>query len=485
MKRGKILFSIIFALLIILPIKVSASSNVALIGNSSIGPGNTVVYNIQISTTESAKNIKTELTYDTSVLELVSIVNKQWQGNNTIGTSPRSLEFSTNGATGNSTVASLTFKVKSGTTKNSTSLKLSGTTISVLVNNSESIVSVPEFVKNVNINSTDATLSSLKLNGKNVNGFRSKTYNYNMIVDSTVDTANIQATLSNNNATFVNGFGPREVNLQYGDNKVQLRVQAQSGDIKIYTLNITREDTRATNNYLKDIIINGGKVPIDFDKSVLNYTIKTYKLDTLDIEATPEDATSTVSINKPNQIIIGENIVKISVKSQNGKEQVYVLTIVNSDTEIDTKLKNLAVKGQSLDFDPNKLEYEIVFNKDMKDGIKIYVTAASKDAEIEILGNDNLNVGSEIKVRVFAEDGSETIYIIKMVKDSRINFFMILEILIIIVLIILIIIQIIKRKKDKDKHKKDSSVKSKKEESNDLLNDSPTMEMNTSEFKIK
>lgn len=483
MKRGKILFSILFAMLVLIPIKVSATSNVALSGQSSIGPGDTVVYDIQVATTDSATNIKTELTYDTTVLELVSIVNKQWQGNNKIGSSPTSLEFTTNGATGNSTVASLTFKVKSGTTKNTTSLKLTGTTVSVVANGSDSIVSVPEYEKSVNINSTDATLSSLKINDKSVNGFRSKTYNYNIIVDSTVATADIKATTTNSNATFVSNFEPREVNLQYGENKVQIKVQAESGDIKIYTLNITREDTTATNNYLKDIIINGGEVPIDFDKLVLDYTIKTYKLEKLEIEATAEDSTSTVNINKPNQIIIGENKVQITVKSQSGKEQIYTITIVNSDTEIDTKLKNLSVKGLSIDFDPNKLDYEIVYTKDMKEGLKIYATTISKDAEIEIIGNEDLKVGSKVQVKVFAEDGSETIYTITLVKDTRINFFMLLEILIIIILIILIVIQIIKRKKKNNKQKPKKEEPTKKEEQN--LNDSPTMEMNTAEFKLK
>lgn len=484
MKRGKILFIILFTMLVLMPIKVHATSNVALSGQSSIGPGDTVVYDIQISTTDSVTNIKTELTYDTTVLELVSIVNKQWQGNNKIGSSPTSLEFTTNGATGSSTVASLTFKVKAGTTKNATSLKLTGTRVSVVSNGSDPLISqVPEHEKSVSINSTDATLSSLKINDKSVNGFRSKTYNYNIIVDSTVATANLKATTTNSNATFVTGFAPREVNLQYGENKVQIKVQAESGDIKTYTLNITREDTTTTSNYLKDIIINGGEVPIDFDKLVLDYTIKTYKLEKLEIEATAEDSTSTVNINKPNQLIIGENKVQITVKSQNGKEQIYTITIVNSDTKIDTKLKNLSVKGLSIDFDPNKLDYEIVYTKEMKDGLKIYATTVSKDAKIEIIGNEDLKAGSKVQIKVTAEDGSETIYTITLVKDTRVNFFMILEILIIIVLIILIIIQVIKRKKKNNKEETKKQAVQKKETQN--LNDSPTMEMNTTEFKLK
>lgn len=482
MKKGKILFIIIFALLVFIPTKVSASNAIALVGASSVGPGNTVTYDIHVATDATSQKLTTELTYDTTVLELVSIVNKQWQGDNKIGNSPIHLEFTTNGATGVSEVASLTFKVKSETTKSATALQLKYTTVAVISDDLESsILSIDDYKKDINIYNTDATLSSLKLNGSAVNGFRSKTYNYNIIVDSSVSNANIEAIQTMKCASFVENFGPREVELNYGTNKVLIKVKAESGDIKTYTLNITREDTRATNNYLKDIIINGGKIPIDFDKLVLDYTIKTYKIDTLDIEATPEDSNSTVSVIKPNQIIVGENTVKISVKSQSGKEQIYTLVVINSDTEINTKLKNLSVKDHQIEFDSNKLDYEIVFNKSMEDGVKIYATTISKDAKIEIVGNDNLKVDSKIKIRVFAEDGSETIYTITIVKDSRINFFMLLEILIIIVLIILIIIQIVKR----NKNKKVNNPKQKEKSKTAQVDESATIEMDTTEFKRK
>lgn len=485
MKRGKILFSIIFSLMVFIPFKVSAASNVMLVGPASVGPGTTVVYDITLTSTDIAKNIKTELTYDSTVLELISIVNKDWQGTNTVGASPKTLEFLSNGANGKSVVASLSFKVKSSTTKTSTSLKLSGSTISVISNATEAIVTSPEVTKNINITSTDATLSSLKINDKEVSGFRSKTLNYNVIVDSSVEQANIKATLSNSNASFVELFGPREVPLNYGVNKVLIKTKAESGDVKVYTVNITREDTRTTNNYLKDIIINGGKISIDFDKLVLDYSIKTYKLDQLEIEAQPEDEKAVVKIDKPQTIIVGENVVKIEVKSENGKIQVYTLTFINSDQEIDTKLKNLSIKGQQINFDQNKLDYELVFDKSMKDGIKIYATALSQDAKIDISGNEDLKVGSKIKIRVSAEDGSETIYTITMIKDKRINFFMILELLIIVVLIVLIIIQIVKRKKTK-KGKNANDEKQEKKEGSEVvdLNDSPTLEMDTTEFKF-
>ena len=484
MKKNKVIMGIILSLFILLPIGVNASSTISLNGDSKAGPGNTVVYNIELNTTSNAKSIKTELTYDSTVLELVSIINKNWSGTNTVGSSPKSLEFTSKGVSGKSVVASLTFKVKNTTTKTSTSMKLSGSTITVTGKDEELVETAGEATATLKISSTDATLSSLKINGESVSGFRSKTYNYSIVVDGAVESANIKAATNSDSANFVNGYGPREEKLEYGSNKIEIRVQAESGDIKTYTLNITREDTRITNYYLKDIIINAGEVPIEFNKLTLDYTIKTYKLTTLDIEATPDDDKSKVTIDKPKEIIIGDNIVKINVKSENGKTGTYTLTIVNSDTEINTKLKNLSVKGQSFDFDPNKLDYEIVFDRNMKDGLTIYATTQSSDAKIEILNNSDLKVGSKIKVRVYAEDGSETVYTVTLVKDKRINFFMVLEIIIIVVLIILISLQIRKRNKKKTDKLKDDNNDQKGTKEVNALDDSPTMEMDTTEFKI-
>ena len=475
MKKNKFLMGCILLVFVLLPFKVNASSTIYLKGDTKAGPSSTIVYNIELNSTSNAKTLKTDLTYDSTVLELVSIINKDWSGSNTVGKSPKTLEFTSKGVSGKSTVASLTFKVKSSTTKTSTSLKLSGTTVTVLKTDEELVETAGEATSDIKISSTDATLSSLKVNDETVNGFRSKTYNYNIIVDGTIDTANIKAT--------VYGYGPREEKLKYGANKIEIRVKAESGDIKRYTLNITREDTRIANYYLKDIIINSGKVPIEFDKLTLDYTIKTYKLETLEIEATPDDEKSTVKIDKPKDIKLGENIVKITVKSETGKTGVYTLTIINSDEELNTKLKNLAVKGKSFDFDPNKLEYEIVFDNSMKSGLTIYATTQSNDAKIEILDNKDLKVGSEIKIRVYAEDGSETIYIIKLVKDKRINFFMVLELIIIIILVILLTIQI--KKKNKNKNKSDEKeINPKKDDKKNDEQLENTIEMDTTEFKI-
>ena len=239
MRKNKILFGIILSLFILLPIGVNAGSTISLNGGSKAGPGNIVAYKIEIDTTSNAKNIKTELTYDSTVLELISIVNEEWSGNNKVGTSPKSLEFTSKGVSGKTIVSSLTFKVKESTTKTSTSIKLSGTTITVVGDEEELVETAGEATATIKISSTDADLSSLKINGESVSGFRAKTYNYNIVVDGAAESVTIKATTNNDNASFVNDYGPREEKLEYGPNKIELKVQAESGDIKTSTLNIS------------------------------------------------------------------------------------------------------------------------------------------------------------------------------------------------------------------------------------------------------
>ena len=257
------------------------------------------------------------------------------------------------------------------------------------------------------------------------------------------------ATLNDNKkASFVDSFGNRNVKLEYGQNDVLIKVKSESGKEAIYTIKILRKDDRVVNNDLESIIINGGAVKIKFDPNVLTYKIKTYKLEKIEIEATPKDSEAKVEIDAPQKLIIGENKVKITVKAVTGDTKDYIITIVNNETATDTRLKNLSVKGININFNSDKYEYTIRFDKSYKNGLKIYNTTISDDVEVSILDNTNLKVGSSVRVIVNALDGSSTSeYIINLKRDNRINFFFILDVVIGTILIVLIIIQLRKRKK--------------------------------------
>lgn len=460
MKRIK--WVIVFLMFVwLLPIEVNAQNFTAtLSGTSKASTDDKIDFTISIKSDKEAIGFEATIKYDNTVLEFINISKEdKWTGNNTVeSTGNNTLKFTNTGVTGESSVATLRFKVKSST-QSITTITVDG--IGLTLNSSSdgedsTILTTNSITKDISIRSDDNTLKNIKVDDKTIKGFSSSVKEYTLEVDSLTEEINVSATLNDSkNATFVENFGNRTVKLEYGQNTVLIKIQSESGKEAIYTLNVIRKDDRLVNNDLKSIIINGGTVKIDFDPSVLSYTIKTYKLDKIEIEAEASDAKAKVKINSPSKLVLGENKVKISVTAVTGDVKEYNLLIVNTDQPTDTRLKNLSVKGVNIGFNSDKYDYSIRYDKSYKNGIKIYNTTLSEDVEVKIDGNENLKEGSVIKITVTALDGSSTSeYTITLEKDNRINFFLILDVLIGATLIVLIIIQLRKRKKQKEQNQK-------------------------------
>ena len=449
---------IVFALLIfaLFPNVVFANGFTSLTGADSISSGEKIDYTISIKSNTNATAFEANLKYDNSILEIINIANQDsWNGNNSLDkTGNTTLKFTNNGITGESNVATIRFKVKDGS-KTMTSISLENiklTTSSATSDQEEdNTVLTDELKKEISIKSDDNTLKTIKIEDKPITGFSPTSYEYTIEVDSLYDKINIEATLNDSkNSSFVDEFGSRKVDLKYGNNTVLIKTKSESGKIATYTLNIIRKDDRVVNNDLSSIIINGGTVKLNFDKSVLSYIVKTFKLEKIEIEAKAEDSEAKVNIDSPKTLVIGENKAKITVTSVTGDKKEYNITIINNDTPTDTRLKNLSVKGININFNSDKYNYFIRYDKSYKKGITIYNTTVSQDVEVNILNNTNLKEGSKISVYVTALDGSSTSeYTITLEKDTRINFFFILDVVIGLILIVLIIIQLKKRNKRK------------------------------------
>ena len=84
--------------------------------------------------------------------------------------------------------------------------------------------------------SSNNNLASLSVTGGAIN-FSSSTMTYSLTVPSTQTSTTIKATLSDSKASFVSGYGPRTVNLNSGNNAVQVKVKAENDTTKTYTIN--------------------------------------------------------------------------------------------------------------------------------------------------------------------------------------------------------------------------------------------------------
>lgn len=260
-------------------------------------------------------------------------------------------------------------------------------------------------------------LKSLTLSNGSIN-FKKTATEYNINVAKDIDKITIGATLEDSKSSFENGFGPRTINLSLGNNTVYIRVRSESGQVRTYTLNINRDDGRDSDSSLKNIKLSNGK--LTFDKNTLEYKVTVeYKIDKMIIEATPNSDKAKVNITGNEELSVGDNIFKINVEAENGKITVYTITVIrkNQGEKIsnNNSIKSITIKNHSIDFKSNVYKYTVKANEKELD---LTITLDDENATYKIFGNENLKNGSEIKIKVTAENGEEKTYTLVIKKSN-------------------------------------------------------------------
>ncbi len=431
-------------------------------GAEKISPGDVITYELKVKSSGAVSEYSTTLTYENTVIELISVENSDnFKGSNAITKSPTELTFKHDtGITGEMTVARIKFRAIKDGNKSDCTITLDGR---VKIEDG-TIKTTPKYTKNLSIKSTDNTLKSLKLNGTDIVNFKPTLYSYTQEVDSSMLYANIDAELNSATATFKEGFAPRSVPLEYGENKIEIKTAAASGDEKTYIITLIKPDNRGTDNSLKNIILNSGKIKLDFDSKTLLYYIKTYKLDEVNVEPVLKDTKATFKVEKDEKLKIGENNINIIVTSEQGESKTYKIVIDNVDYTVDTSLKdiNIIVLGGQIDIDFSKeiYDYDIIYKSRYKDSVVVIPTLSNEeeakiDQELLEKTSKNIKAGSKVEIRVTGLDGSESTYILNFVKDERINFFFIFFLILIIVLSVILYKLYKNRKIDKNTKEKD------------------------------
>lgn len=260
-------------------------------------------------------------------------------------------------------------------------------------------------------------LKSLTLSNGSIN-FKKTTTEYNINVAKDIDKITIGATLEDSKSSFENGFGPRTINLSLGNNTVYIRVRSESGQVRTYTLNINRDDGRDSDSSLKNIKLSNGK--LTFDKNTLEYKVTVeYKIDKMIIEATPNSDKAKVNITGNEELSVGDNIFKINVEAENGKVTIYTINIVRKEQgekiSNNNSIKSITIKNHSIDFKSNVYKYTVKANEKELD---LTITLDDENATYKIFGNENLKNGSEIKIKVTAENGEEKTYTLVIKKSN-------------------------------------------------------------------
>ena len=305
-------------------------------------------------------------------------------------------------------------------------------------------------VTRIDNRNTENRLSSIGVNGKNIN-FNEDKFEYNISVEYDVTTAKITGSLKDSSSSFVNGYGPRTINLNEGNNKVELRVISENGITRTYTININRKEdpnNKSDDNYLKDIDIKDNDIDFDKDKKEYRITVD-YNTDKLDIDTVISSNKSKVEIIGNENFKVGENVVIIKVTAKDNSVREYKIIVTKKAKEeiLDSNsyLKNITIEGYNINF--NKNTYNYTLNIKDEESLKINAISESNLAKVKIVGNSNLNNNNVIKIIVTAEDKTTSTYTITVNKGKEINYLLITVIVETIVIIGIILFLVLRKKK--------------------------------------
>jgi hypothetical protein len=293
MKKFKIL--LIGVLLLVLPISVNAASaSIKVTGASTAIVGNNVTLSVTLSSQTSIGSWKISLNYDKSYLSLVSSSAEAGgtiMANSSSGTKSKTYTY--------------VFKaLKSG----STTVSISSYDVYAYDDLSEMSVSVSnksiKLMTQSELESTyskDNNLKSLSVDGYTITPeFNKDVTEYSVTVPSDVTSVNIVASKNDSTAT-VTGDGEKEV--IEGQNTFEIKVTAQNGSTKTYTILVDVEDLN----------------PIEVNINNTTYSV-VKRVDALEKPSTYTDTTTTINgVEVPAFYSETTKFTLVGIKDSSGK----------------------------------------------------------------------------------------------------------------------------------------------------------------------
>lgn len=173
---------------------------------------------------------------------------------------------------------------------------------------------------------------------------------------------------------------------------------------------------KSSNSYLSFLSISGAS--IDFKSNITEYSIDSLDQSVITISATSSIASSTITGDLGEQKLeYGKNIFKVTVTSEDGNSTTYTINIYRPSGN--SSLDSLSVEGTNVEFNSEKLNYDLIINSDKTN---ITATASSSTSKVEGTGEKKLAYGkNEFKIIVTAENGSERTYILNITRYDTNN----------------------------------------------------------------
>ena len=329
---------------------------------------------------------------------------------------------------------------------------------------------------------TDNTLKRLTVDkGELTPVFAPGTTYYTVNVAKDVDKIGVGADLNSSKASFVDGYGPRNVELNPGVNKVSIKVKSEAGEIKVYTVNVVKDGggtcelTPEQMPYLKEILLGdqieddmtdeeleelrpGVEVP-DFNPEEFSYTFDIpHEYEDLPVEAFVQTEGDTVEIEGNKNLEVNEKAtitIKVTDKDCPDTIYEYKLHVTRLPAEVGSSeivVEDIRIKSKKdkkveydIEFDQSKKNYYVTVNKG-ETGLTFDVETGENGETIKIYEPDKFRKGASYTIKVISGDQSEDVeYVIKVskIKSGASSILLIILIILIVLILIYVVLRLL------------------------------------------
>ena len=213
------------------------------------------------------------------------------------------------------------------------------------------------------------------------------------------------------------------------------------------TTTTTTVPIKDNNSYLKNLTVKGYE--INFYKEKLSYEIvidKSVNKLEIEYETDSDKATASIRNNDPINVI---NPIIITVTAEDGSTKDYTIKLTYKALSNNINIKKLTIENHNFEFDSTNKNYDIVISENEKN-LNFNIELEDENAKYEIQDNNDLVNGSVIKIKVIAENLTETTYNFNIIKETttvpkkKNNFFTILLIFLILGIIGVVVFKFIR-----------------------------------------
>ncbi len=252
--------------------------------------------------------------------------------------------------------------------------------------------------------------------------FDKDTLEYNIEIPREVTSVKVKVELEDTNATYIIR-GNNNLNQSVGE--ITVTVVAENKEYKVYTIKVRKEVS--DNNYLRSLKVSEGNLTPEFDKAKNEYSMEVgAQVSTINMEGIKEDAMATVSGNGIYSLVEGENKITITVTSESGLTNDYIITVNKAKTDEDItfkEIKNNRGSTVTKSENPSVTGYDYLINVQYEIS-DIILEGIPTSSSTRVTGNGYypLTIGNnDITMRVTGEAGNYKDYVVRVIRDQSTN----------------------------------------------------------------